>query len=164
MGVYAGKLAWHHQPQPSKCSYMHTPHVSIHPFYFLRQVHWSNASELPAHGPHTSAFRCCMPSGPLQLQARYMLNHKSKTTVTIASQRQDVLRQRGLSAPIAMSSIALQWLRVDPLSTHTPSAAIKNYKVTARLIAAACGSLGFYAETSKECSISLAAVGSATRI
>ena len=43
--------------------------------------------------------------------------------------------------------MALRWLRVDPLSTHTPSAAIKNYKATARLIAAACGSLGFYAET-----------------
>ena len=105
-----------------------------------------------------------MPSGPLQLQARYMLNHKSKTTVTIASQRQDVLRQRGLSAPIAMSSIALQWLRVDPLSTHTPSAAIKNYKVTARLIMAVCGSLGFYVAMSREHSISLTAIGSTTHI
>jgi hypothetical protein len=102
--------------------------------------------------------------GPLRLRARYVLNHKSKTTATIASQHQDVLRQRGPSAPIAMSSIALRWLRVDPLSTHTPSAAIKNYKATARLIAAACGSLGFYAETSKERSIGLAAVGSAARI
>ena len=64
MGVYADKLAQHHQPQSSKRSCMHTPHVSIHPFYFLRQVHRSNASELPAHGQHAGAFGCRMPAGP----------------------------------------------------------------------------------------------------